>query len=56
MSENANRQPELLDMFVAGLPLRDALAFIDRIEYEPRVEAAVWWAELSRLAAAPSIQ
>ncbi len=56
MSENANQQPELLDMFVAGLALRDALAFLARIEREPRVEPAVWWAELSRLAAVPSIQ
>lgn len=38
--------PDLNDMFVAGLPLANALALLDEMKAYPEVSADFWWAWL----------
>ncbi len=37
------RLPEMSDMFVAGLPLREAYLLSRQIEANPKVAPEVWW-------------
>ena len=43
-ADDSERPPDLNDMFVAGLELRDAVALEREIKTRPEIEPSHWWA------------
>lgn len=48
-----NKIPDLNDMFVAGLELRDAVALEREIVACPEADSAEWWAKIDALQCSP---